>query len=141
MNTGTDRHVRQNRPHAPAGAADEGYEIDVDGDFGGATAGTLRDWSSNNDLTVDGIAGPDTWASPARRRRRREGSFGGQPARRPARRRRARPAGGPAELGRSLTSTYLFGDATDEAVREFQEENELDVDGVVGPLTWAALGF
>jgi peptidoglycan hydrolase-like protein with peptidoglycan-binding domain len=30
---------------------------------------------------------------------------------------------------------------TDEAVRAFQESNELDVDGIVGANTWAALGY
>lgn len=123
---------------------DEGYEIDVDGDFGDATAAALRDYQSNNDLTVDGIAGPDTWASLG------YGDDDGAKA----------SSGGHAllevgsrgdavrdlqaalaELGWELDIDGIFGDATDEAVREFQEENELDVDGVVGPLTWAALGF
>jgi hypothetical protein len=32
-----------------------------------------------------------------------------------------------------------FGDETDSAVRAFQERNGLDVDGIVGPITWACL--
>lgn len=33
----------------------------------------------------------------------------------------------------------VFGPVTDNAVREFQGYNDLEVDGIVGPLTWAAL--
>lgn len=32
-----------------------------------------------------------------------------------------------------------FGPATENAVESFQEDNDLDADGCVGPLTWAAL--
>ena len=33
----------------------------------------------------------------------------------------------------------VFGDSTDKAVRQFQMNNSLSMDGVVGPLTWSAL--
>lgn len=33
----------------------------------------------------------------------------------------------------------IFGDGTDRAVRNFQKKNRLEVDGIVGPATWAAL--
>lgn len=41
------------------------------------------------------------------------------------------------DLGISPNGT--FDDATDQAVREFQSENDLVEDGIVGPKTWAAL--
>ncbi len=123
---------------------DEGYEIDVDGDFGEATDAALRDYQSNNDLTVDGIAGPDTWAALGHGEDEgAKASSGGQPMIEAGSRGDAVRdlQAALAELGWELDVDGIFGDATDEAVREFQEENELDADGVVGPLTWAALGF
>ena len=30
----------------------------------------------------------------------------------------------------------VIGEATDQAIRQFQREHDLDPDGVVGPLTW-----
>jgi Putative peptidoglycan binding domain len=41
--------------------------------------------------------------------------------------------------GESLPVTGVFGKLTRAAVREFQESSGLQVDGVIGPLTWKAL--
>lgn len=38
-----------------------------------------------------------------------------------------------------LKQDGIFGELTDEAVREFQKEHNLVVDGIVGPKTWEAL--
>lgn len=45
------------------------------------------------------------------------------------------------ELEWALDVDGVFGPATDAAVRELQEQHELDIDGVVGPDTWEALGY
>src|SRR5262245_65746166 len=41
--------------------------------------------------------------------------------------------------GFALEVDGLFGRDTESAVKQFQREHHLDDDGVVGPLTWAAL--
>ena len=40
-----------------------------------------------------------------------------------------------------ITQDGIFGTLTDAAVRAFQREHNLDVDGIVGAKTWAALGI
>jgi N-acetyl-anhydromuramyl-L-alanine amidase AmpD len=42
--------------------------------------------------------------------------------------------------GAELTADGIFGVMTRDAVVRFQGDNGLDADGIVGPLTWAALG-
>ena len=43
--------------------------------------------------------------------------------------------------GASLTVDGKYGTKTEQAVKNFQEDNGLTVDGICGPTTWGALGM
>ncbi|MDB4928667.1 MAG: hypothetical protein JWM10_1151 [Myxococcaceae bacterium] len=130
--------------HLQQALVDQGYEIDVDGDFGDGTFEAVSHFQQANGLDVDGIAGPNTLAAlglgghahshahaPSRHPMLERGSEG-----------RAVRVLQEAlvELGYEIDVDGDFGRGTEAAVLGFQEANGLDADGVVGPNTWAALG-
>ncbi len=108
-----------------------GYNLTVDGIFGNGTLSALIDFQNKNNLTSDGIAGQNTWRTllvlPPRPTLR-EGSRGVYVR----------------YLQQKLTSKLyplgnadgIFGGNTKNAVVEFQQENGLTPDGIVGPRTW-----
>ena len=113
---------------------DYGYNLSVDGIFGNNTLSAVRDFQSNNGLTVDGLVGNNTWTFllnlppyPLLR----EGSRSSYVR----------------FLQNLLQSKFIptgsidgiFGSQTLNAVRAFQQENNLTVDGIVGNNTWNAL--
>jgi len=113
-----------------------GYDVGaVDGVFGNQTRNAVVAFQQANNLTPDGIVGRATWfrlnnlnpqASVLRR-----GSVGTAVK----------------YLQQKLFSFLypvgaidgIFGADTERAVREFQAEHNLTVDGIVGPATWRAL--
>lgn len=120
-----------------------GYELDVDGIFGDGTEAAVRDFQSSNDLSVDGVVGPDTFAA-----------LGVEVHSHHAKSRRADVEylehGSTGRSVRALQTALVnagyeldvdgdFGDNTYAAVRDFQENCGLSADGIVGPDTWAAL--
>ena len=113
---------------------DYGYNLSVDGIFGNNTLSAVRDFQSNNGLTVDGLVGNDTWIFllnlppyPLLREGARSSYV--------------------RFLQNLLQSKFIptgnidgiFGSQTLNAVRAFQQENNLIVDGLVGNNTWNAL--
>lgn len=127
---------------------DAGYELDVDGDFGDATDTAVREFQADNELDVDGIVGDETWAALTGEDEEEGEESGEEEAEEDTRPELALGARGKfvvalqqrlVDLEWELDVDGSFGEATDAAVREFQEQYELDVDGIVGPATWAAL--
>ena len=111
-----------------------GANLNVDGIFGSQTLSAVRTFQQNNGLSVDGIVGPNTWKTllflppyPTLR----QGNSGVYVT----------------FLQQLLESNLIpvggidgiFGSRTLSAVRTFQENNGLSVDGIVGPNTWNAL--
>lgn len=111
-----------------------GNSLAVDGIFGTGTENAVRRFQQNNGLSVDGIVGPNTWKTlltlppyPILR----QGSRGVYVT----------------FLQQLLESNLIpvggidgiFGTRTTNAVRQFQQNNNLAVDGIVGQNTWAAL--
>lgn len=108
-----------------------GYNLTIDGIFGNGTLTALIDFQNKNGLTPDGIAGQNTWRTllvlPPRPTLR-EGNRGVYVR----------------YLQEKLTSKLyplgtidgIFGANTKDAVVQFQQENGLTADGIVGPRTW-----
>ena len=112
-----------------------GANLVIDGVFGGSTLRAVQNFQRENNLTQDGIVGRNTWSKLLNINPLGEVL------------RRGSKSSGVLFLQRLLLS-YLypitnldgdFGPETENAVRAFQTENNLAVDGVVGPNTWRTL--
>lgn len=126
-----------------------GYNLDpwgADGDFGKDTDKTVRAFQKKSNLDVDGWVGKNTYAAIEKAL---------------AEKRKPAPAPALVELQLGSQGTEVielqkkllklgydlspwgadgdFGQKTNAAVRAFQKDNNLDVDGIVGPNTLAAL--
>ena len=112
-----------------------GYDLVADGIFGGRTTNAVIDFQRNNGLTQDGIVGRNTWNA----------LLNINPSNNVLRNGSRNSA---VLFLQKLLLSYLypiedldgiFGPETERAVRAFQAENGLTVDGVVGRNTWNAL--
>ena len=112
-----------------------GANLSVDGVFGGGTNRAVQNFQRVNNLTVDGVVGRNTWNKLLNLNPSAEVL------------RRGRENSAVVFLQRLLLS-YLypitnidgdFGPETERAVRAFQSENGLSIDGIVGRNTWRAL--
>ena len=103
----------------------------IDGLFGAKTEKAVKRYQGDRLLDNDGIVGPKTWArlDPPTVQ---QGS-----------------SGAAVRLAQRLLTDYgyepgpvdgSFGPKTKKAVKQFQKDFGLTVDGIVGPKTWAMLG-
>ena len=117
-----------------------GYPLVVDGAFGSETDGAVRWFQGDRALGVDGKVGPNTWAAL------RAADPPAPPLPPPPVLRRGDRGAKVRKLQQGLKAQGAavevdgqFGPATEEALRAFQERKGLDVDGKVGPNTWASV--
>ena len=103
--------------------------IDADGIYGGGTESAVRDLQKNKGLSEDGIAGPDTFAALGLYELvlLRRGSRGDTVKK--------------MQEALKVDADGIFGGGTETAVRAFQQENGLKVDGMAGPDTLGKLGL
>ena len=111
-----------------------GFNLSVDGQFGTNTLNAVTRFQQTNGLVADGLVGNRTWSAllvlPPRPTVRKgiRGTF-------------------VRYLQEKLISKLypvgaidgIFGGATEQATKEFQQENGLTADGIVGPATWQAV--
>jgi peptidoglycan hydrolase-like protein with peptidoglycan-binding domain len=109
-----------------------GYNLTADGKFGPQTRTEVRNFQIAKGLGADGIVGPNTWAALIQGKQLDAGDTG-QPVRALQVLLREKFGFGAVNVDAD------FGPITDDAVREFQDEYDLAVDGIVGPDTWQAL--
>lgn len=107
-----------------------GQSLSVDGAFGSGTDTAVRNFQRAQGLTVDGIAGGNTWEKLIATVRQDDNSNA------------VRAVQDQLRSGygySSVTVDGIFGSGTSSAVRDFQSKRGLTVDGVVGLNTWHAL--
>lgn len=102
-------------------------EVKVDGKFGSKTQAALKKYQKANGLTADGVAGKNTWSKiKSKAPTLRVGATGTYVY----------------VLECLLSTMYDDGHFKQDElqhVKTYQSAKKLDVDGVVGPKTWAAL--
>ncbi|RXI98174.1 N-acetylmuramoyl-L-alanine amidase [Anaerobacillus alkaliphilus] len=108
----------------------------LDGTYGPDTERRVMDFQRRNNLVADGIVGPRTWAaldgisqiSPVYSRllSLRDPMMRGEDVKH-------------VQTALNVTADGVFGPITERAVRNFQRQQRLQVDGIVGPQTWNRL--
>ncbi|MBF2002839.1 MAG: peptidoglycan-binding protein [Synechococcales cyanobacterium M58_A2018_015] len=112
-----------------------GYPLRVDGDFGWRTEVAVKTYQRRNNLRVDGVVGPETWASlkatvKPGSRILREGLTGADVF---------ELQGLLNVCGYPVTRNGFFNAETKAVVMAFQRDHHLHEDGVVDSVTWTVL--
>jgi peptidoglycan hydrolase-like protein with peptidoglycan-binding domain len=108
--------------------------VAVDGIFGPQTEAAVKSFQQSNGLAADGIVGPLTW--PKLIVQVKKGSSGDAVRGVQEVMRFHDQSGGE---GPPILVDGIFGPQTDHWVRGFQNAVDIDVDGIVGPITWRAM--
>lgn len=133
-----------------------GYDVGsagIDGWFGVSTLKAVKKFQSDKGLTVDGIIGASTWTALNKEPAKKEEPISPAEPVQPSTNRPTIGVGNSGEyvkeaqkilknLGYNIGSygvDGIFGTSTKGAVLNFQKKNGLDVDGIIGPNTWAKL--
>ncbi|MEH1099530.1 peptidoglycan-binding domain-containing protein [Micromonospora sp. CPCC 205561] len=118
VNVYTVQHLLTARNHPTA----------IDGIFGADTEAKVRSFQAAAGIGTTGIVDPVTWAALVVTVRSGDTGHAVRAAQRQLDRR-----------GYALTADGIFGPATDSATRDFQRQNGLTADGVVGVNSWRTL--
>ena len=108
--------------------------VTVDGKFGAKTETAVKAVQKAKSLTADGQVGPKTWAAivvTVKKGSKGDAVKGVQEEF------QFRNGSGDPTIGLQIDG--IFGPETDATVRGFQDALDIDVDGIVGPVTWRAL--
>lgn len=116
----------------------------IDGEFGPGCEKAVKQYQKDNGLTADGIVGPKTWEKLLAVSKPIEVPKEEPKNDKPILKKGSK--GGSVDELKMLLINHgevpfdnVFDDSTLKAVKEFQKKNGLEVDGCVGPKTWAAL--
>ncbi|HTX92083.1 MAG TPA: peptidoglycan-binding protein [Anaerolineales bacterium] len=107
-----------------------GYTLDADGYFGPVTEMALQDFQARNGLTQENTDF-DTWMTLTRSHPLKLGDQGDAVW--------AAQTLLASAHGYDIAIDGIYGSETENAVRSLQADAKLDVDGIVGPMTWAVL--
>jgi peptidoglycan hydrolase-like protein with peptidoglycan-binding domain len=111
-----------------------GHSVAVDGIFGPQTESAVKAFQQSKGLAADGIVGPLTW--PKLIVQIQKGSTGDAVRGVQEVMKFHDQSGGE---GPPILVDGIFGPQTNHWVRGFQNAVDIDVDGIVGPITWRAL--
>jgi len=126
-----------------------GGDIAVDGIFGPHTKKRVSDLQAFFGLVADGVVGSKTWAILNYISSVKPSQFGDWPhLKKPTIRQGAKGNGVKylqnvilAKAGGNITVDGIFGQQTENRIRELQAFFGMTVDGIVGPNTWAVIDF